>query len=190
MFAGEHQAAHPGFLGGAGDLVSVKVGRVEEFFRLVAVAPLLVSESVEAEVQKTVHLQIVPGELPLTRNSPMGSGGSAAEIVTAETSTAHKETTRCSHGILPLLMSTRRGLQFNPISGIVPEELQLSQCVPSRKRDSPLFLALNGLAPYSREVGNVTVVCHCLTRGKSSICIRVPSREAVRTVRKASFTAR
>ena len=44
--------------------------------------------------------------------------------------------------------------------------------------------------PYVCKVWNVTHVCHCLTRGKSSICIRPPPRQAVRTVRKASFTAR
>ena len=50
--------------------------------------------------------------------------------------------------------------------------------------------APNGSSPYSCLVWNVTVVCHCLTRCKSSICIRPPPRQAVRTVRKASFTAR
>ena len=30
-------------------------------------------------------------------------------------------------------------------------------------------------------------MCHCLTRGKSSICIRPPPRQAVRTLRKASL---
>ena len=51
-------------------------------------------------------------------------------------------------------------------------------------------LAANGFSPYSCKVWNVTVVCHCLTRGKSSICIRPPPRQAVRTVREASFTTR
>ena len=72
VLAGEDQPAHAGLLGRADDLVGVEVGGIEDFLRLVAVAPFLVGEGVDGEVQEAVDLQVVPAELPRAGHGAIG----------------------------------------------------------------------------------------------------------------------
>src|SRR6266545_1555238 len=63
MLADQDQAAHTGGFGGAGDLLGVKGGRIEETWGFIARTPFPIHESVHAEVDKAVKLQLVPEQL-------------------------------------------------------------------------------------------------------------------------------
>src|SRR5437667_1375615 len=73
VLAGEDQSLHPAALGGAHDLVCVKIGGIEHRRRLVPVAPLAIRERVHGEMQETVELELVPGELTGSRERREGS---------------------------------------------------------------------------------------------------------------------
>jgi hypothetical protein len=64
MLAGQNQALHPTVARGADDLISIKVGGVEECGRLIPIAPLTVRECVYGEMEKAVELELMPCELP------------------------------------------------------------------------------------------------------------------------------
>ena len=63
VLAGEDEAAHAGRFQGAGDGVGVERGGLKNVRVFVAVAPFLVGEGVDGEVEKRGELQLVPGHL-------------------------------------------------------------------------------------------------------------------------------
>jgi len=64
VFGGEDETGHAGHFGGAGDLVGVEVGGVENRGAFVAVAPFTVGEGIHREVNEAVEFHGMPGELP------------------------------------------------------------------------------------------------------------------------------
>ena len=83
MLAGENHAAHPGVRERADDRVGVEPGGLEKVRVLVAIAPFLVREGVDREMQERGGLEFVPAELPFARDrqgrGPQRRGGRGGE---------------------------------------------------------------------------------------------------------------
>ena len=68
MLRGEDQPLHPGIARHRRPLPRIERRRIEGGLRFVAVAPLLVGERVDREVDEAVELELVPGELARCRD--------------------------------------------------------------------------------------------------------------------------
>src|SRR6267378_1650727 len=72
VLAGEDQPFHNAARRGLNDMVGVKIAEIEDRLRLIAVAPLAVGKRVDGEMQETVELELVPGQL--TGSGERGEG--------------------------------------------------------------------------------------------------------------------
>src|SRR5216683_2874683 len=70
MLACEDQTPHTRVARGFHDLIGSEVRGVEDGGRLVAVAPLLVCERIDGEVQEAVELHLVPAQLACRGERP------------------------------------------------------------------------------------------------------------------------
>src|ERR1700722_8639673 len=75
MFCGKDQFLHAGGAGGADDLLRVERSRVENAFRLVAIAPLLVGESIHGEMKEADEFHLLPRALSRAGHRPERRGG-------------------------------------------------------------------------------------------------------------------
>ena len=75
VLAGEDHAAHAGIRQRAHDGIGIELFGVEDVGVFVAVAPFLIGERVDREVQEGGEFQVVPGQLPRAGNGAVRSRG-------------------------------------------------------------------------------------------------------------------
>ena len=74
MFAGQDQFFHAGVARRANDLLCVKIGRVENLFAFIPIAPFLAGECVDGEMQEAAKFSLLPRELSCARYGAVRSG--------------------------------------------------------------------------------------------------------------------